>query len=156
NYRKQISPSVDELLPETDFRLLALCVRSPRKLDEQAALTLLRAGVYELRVLTLCIRIIVVHELPQEDQNAMLLLFSANEALLQYGEEHFRPGWPETSTLLYQLFLAYSEDPDMPNELQEFVRKSIDELLQKLPPEERLKGLSAEERLKGLSAEERL
>jgi len=55
---------------------------------------------------------------------------------------------------LYQLFKAYSEDPAMSEKLKEFVRQSIDELLQELPAEERLKGLPAKERLKGLSAEE--
>src|SRR5262249_46423243 len=28
NYRKQASPSMQDLLPETDFRLFAVCVRS--------------------------------------------------------------------------------------------------------------------------------
>ena len=51
----------------------------------------------------------------------------------------------------------------MSDKLKEFVRQTIDELLQSLPAEERLKGLPAEElrkhlpveeRLKGLSAEE--
>jgi predicted Zn-dependent peptidase len=57
---------------------------------------------------------------------------------------------------LYKLFQEYSEDPDMPDKLKEFVRETIDELLDSLPAEERLKGLAAEERLKGLAAEERL
>ena len=30
NYRKQISPSMQDLLPEQDFRLFAVCVRQPR------------------------------------------------------------------------------------------------------------------------------
>ena len=42
-----------------------------------------------------------------------------------------------------------NEDPDMPDKLQEFVRQSIDELLQSLPPEELRKRLSPEERLQG-------
>ncbi|HTU89148.1 MAG TPA: hypothetical protein VMF69_03530 [Gemmataceae bacterium] len=42
----------------------------------------------------------------------------------------------------------------MPDKLQEFVRQSIDRLLQSLPPEELRKRLSPEERLKGLPAEE--
>ena len=84
----------------------------------------------------------------------MLLLFSAREELLQYAQQHYVPHSQETSTLLYELFRAYSEDPDMPDKLKEFVRQSIDELLKSLPAEERLKGLPPEERLKGLSAEE--
>src|SRR5262249_33989245 len=141
NYRKQVSPSTDDLLPESDFRLFAVCVRSPQKLAEQVTLTPVRPGVYEVRVVTLWIRIIVVHELPQEEQNAMLL-FSARPEPRRYGAEHYRPHSAETSTLLYQLLMAYSEDPDMANKIEEFVRQSIDELLQKLPPEVLLKHLS--------------
>ena len=59
-----------------------------------------------------------------------------------------------STPLLYELFKAYSEDPNMPETLEEFVRQSIDKLLESLPVEERLKGLPAEERLKGLTAEE--
>jgi hypothetical protein len=154
NYRKQASPSLEALLPETDFRLFAVCVRNPHNLAQQAALTLIREGVYEVRAITLPIRVIVVHQLPQQEHNAMLHLFSARPELLRYGKEHYRPHSQETSSLLYKLFQAYSEEPDMPDKLKEFVRQTIDEILEKLPPEERLKGLSAEERLKGLSAEE--
>jgi hypothetical protein len=107
--------------------------------------------------------VIVVHQLPQEEQNAMLHLFSAREELLRYGQEHYRPHSQESSTLLYQLLRVYCEDNTMSEKLKEFVRQSIDELLRSLPPEERLKGLPAEElrtalpveeRLKGLSVEE--
>ena len=68
--------------------------------------------------------------------------------------EHYAPRSPETSTLLYELFRAYSEDPNMPDKLKEFVRQSIDELLKSLPPEKLSKRLSPKERLKGLSADE--
>jgi hypothetical protein len=105
-------------------------------------------------VLTLRIRVIVANQLPQVEHNAMLHLFSAREELLRYGREHYRPHSQETSTLLYQLFKTYSEEPTMPDKLKEFVRQTIDELLASLPAEERLKGLSPEERLQGLSAKE--
>jgi hypothetical protein len=154
NYRKQRSPSMQALLPESDFRLFAVCVRYPQQLAQQVPLVPIREGVYEERLGTLRIRVIVVHQLPQQEQNAMLHLFSAREELLRYGKEHYRPRSTETSTLLYQLFLAYQEDPAMANQLEEFVRQSIDELLKKLPPEKRLEGLSPEERLEGLSPEE--
>ena len=86
----------------------------------------------------------------------MLHLFSASPELLLYGEEHYRPRSNDTSTLLYQLLKAYSEDPTMSDTLREFYRQSIDQLLASLPPEELRKRLSAEERLKGLPPEERL
>jgi hypothetical protein len=154
NYRKQCSPSLDDLLPENDFRLFAVCARFPQNLAGQVALTPLGPGVYEVPVLALRVRVIVVKELPRAEHNAMLLLFSAREELLQYAREHYRPHSPETSTLLYELFKAYSEDLTMPDKLKEFVRQSIDELLKSLPPEELRKRLSPEERLKGLSADE--
>ena len=128
-------------------------------------MTPLGPGLYEVRVLALCVRVIVVKELPRAEHNAMLLLFSAREELLQYARAHYRPHSAETSTLLYELFKAYSEDRTMPDTLKEFVRQSIDELLTSLPPQElrkrlspdeRLEGLSADERLEGLSADERL
>jgi hypothetical protein len=155
NHRKQASPSLDDLLPEEDFRLFAVCVRHPHNLAQRVELTPLRAGVYEVRGLGLRIRVIVANQLPLQEHNAMLHLFSAREDLLQYGREHYRPHSQETSTLLYELFKAYSEEDDMPDKLKEFVRQSIDELLKSLPAKERLKGLSPEERLEGLSAEER-
>ena len=63
----------------------------------------------------------------------MLHLFSAREELLRYGREHYRPHSPETSTLLYDLFKEYSEEPDMPDKLKEYVRESLDRLRASLP-----------------------
>lgn len=157
NYRKQVSPSMQDLLPETEFRLYAVCVRHPRSLIKAGALQLVRAGVYDAIIAGLAtIRVIVVHELPREEHNAMLHLFSARAPLLRYATEHYAPRSSETSTLLYRLFRAYQEDPTMAPKLEEFVRQSIDELLKELPPQERMKGLTAEERLKGITAEKRL
>src|SRR5271166_3726142 len=52
NYRKQASPSKDDLLPETAFRLFAVSVRFPAGLAaEGVELTELREGVYEVRYL---------------------------------------------------------------------------------------------------------
>jgi hypothetical protein len=131
-----------------------VCARHPHNLAQQVALTQSRAGVYEVRGLALRIRVIVVRQLPLHEHNAMLHLFSAREELLRYGREHYRPHSPETSTLLYELFKAYSEEPDMPDKLKDFVRQSIDDLLASLPAEELRKRLSVEERLAGLTAEE--
>jgi len=154
NYRKQASPSLQELLPEDDFRLFAVCARYPHNLAQRVGLTPLREGVYEVQGLGLRIRVIVVNQLPLHEPNAMLHLFSAREELLRYGREHYRPHSPETSTLLYDLFMVYSEEPEMSDKLKEYVQQSIDKLLASLPPEELRKRLSVEERLEGLSAEE--
>jgi hypothetical protein len=156
NYRKQASPSRDDLLQEADFRLFAVCARFPNNLAQQVPLAPLRAGVDEVNGLGLRVRLIVVGQLPLQEHNAMLHLFSAREELLRYGREHYRPHSRETSTILYELFKEYSEETDMPDKLKEYVRESLDKLLASLPAEERLKGLPAEERLKGLPAEERV
>lgn len=149
NYRKQTSPSKDDLLPEGDFRLLAVCARYPNNLAQQVTLTPLRAGVYEVLGLGLRVRVIVVHHLPLQEHNAMLHLFSAREELLRYGKEHYQPHSPETSTLLHDLFKEYSEEPDMSDKLKEYVRES----LAKWPVKERLQGVSAEEIVQALSPE---
>src|SRR5262249_45819673 len=151
NYRKQASPSLDDLLPEADFRLFAVCARFPHNLAQLVEMIALRPGVYEVKALALGLRVVVLAQLPLAEHNAMLHLFSAREELLRYGREHYRPHSQETSTLLYELFEAYDEGADMSDKLQEFVRKSIDELLAKLSPEERLKGLPPEELRKRLS-----
>jgi len=156
NYRKQASPSLHALLPEDEFRLFAVCARYPQNLAQRVALTRVRDGVYEVQALSLPIRVVVVHQLPLREPNAMLHLFSAREELLRYGREHYRPYSQETSTLLYELFKAYSEESDMPDKLKEFVRESLDKLLASLPKEELRKRLSVEERLQGLSADELL
>jgi hypothetical protein len=156
NYRKQRSPALDDLLPTSDFRLFAVSARFPHNLSQEVGFNLVREGVYEVRELALCIRVVVLAQLAQQEHNAMLHLFSARAELLRYGQEHYRPHSRETSTLLYELFRTYSEDPNMPEQLQEFVQQTIDQLLESLPPEKRLQGLSAEELRKRLSTEERL
>jgi hypothetical protein len=159
NYRKRKSPSLENLLPPDIFRLFAVSARYPSKLSP------VKPGVYDVVGFGLTIRVIVVAELPEANNNAMLHLFSASEELIRYGQEHYRPHSTGTSTLLYQLLRAYSEDQSMSEKMKEFVRQSIDEFLKSLTPEERLKGLPAEElrralpveeRLKGLPAEDRL
>lgn len=154
NYRKQASPSLQDLLPEEEFRLFAVCARFPSRLAQQVTLTPVQAGVYDLQGLALRIRVVVVAQLPLQEHNAMLHLFSAREELLRYGKEHYRPHSRETSTLLRDLFVAYSEEPDMSEKLKEYVRQSIDDLLARLPAEKRLEGLPVEKRLEGLSAQE--
>jgi hypothetical protein len=166
NYRKQVSPSMRELLPESEFRLFAVCVRFPQGLAQQVELTPVQPGAYDLQVLTVRIRLVVIHQLPQVEHNAMLHLFSARASQVEYGVEHYELRSEETSTLLYQLFERYRlEVTPMADALEEFAQQTIDELLKKLPAkrllerltsEERLEGLPAEERLKGLSVDEML
>jgi hypothetical protein len=154
NYRKQVSPSMQELLPETDFRLFAVSVRFPQGLARQGVLTAVQPRVYDVRHFTGLIRVVVVHELPREEHNALLHLFSAQRDLLRYGATHYRPRSEETSTLLLQLFERYRlEARLMPDPLQQLAEETINELLPRLPVEWHLKGLSVDELLAGMSLE---
>lgn len=155
NARKQCSPSLKNLLPESAFRLYAVCVRFPHNLAQQVALARLRDGVYELPLVARRIRIIVVQELPQQEQNAMLLLFSAQEKQVHYGRQHYKPRTGEMTTLFYDLLKIYSEDPEMSEALKEYARTRLKELLKEVPPEDRLEGLSAEQVVQGLNSEQK-
>jgi hypothetical protein len=154
NYRKQSGPSLQELLPEHDYRLFAVCARFPQNLAQEATLTELRPGIFEVRGFGLAVRVIVVARLPQHENNAMLHLFSAREELLRYGQQHYHPHSSETSSFLLKLFSAYGEDMTSSEKLQKFARESIEELLNSLPPEELRKRLAPEERIKGMTVEE--
>jgi hypothetical protein len=106
-------------------------------------------------------------DLSLKQQFLDLVLVRQKAVELPHGATHYRPRSPETSTLLYQLFERYRrEGVLMPDALEQLYRETIDAIVQdratleailrKTAPEERLKGLPAEERLKGLPAEERL
>ncbi len=157
NYRKQVSPSMRELLPETDFRLFAVSARFPRDLARETVLTEVHAGVYEARHFTGRISLVVVNELPQAEINALLHLFSTQPNLIRYGSVHYRMNSEEMSTVLLQLFQRYHlEVTSMPDLLKEFAQEAKAELLREMPVEERLEGISAEKRLEGLSPDDLL
>jgi hypothetical protein len=123
NYRKQSSPSLDELRPENEYRLYAVCARYPQNLAQQMQMLPLQEGVYEVHGLGLRIRIIVLSQLPAVEHNAMLLLFSAKFELLRYGQAHYRPYSKDTSTLLLDLFKAYNEEADMSEKLKALFKR---------------------------------
>ena len=146
NYRKQVSPSTKDLLPESEFRLFAICARYPRELAAAVPLVSLQPGVYDCRWATDTVRVVVLHQLPQEEHNALLLLFSALPEQVSYAATHYRRRSPETSTLLDQLLQRYREEGvTMAMTMEEFRRYYLRDHLEELTPEERLKGLSREE-----------
>jgi len=156
NYRKQSSPSMNELLPAGDFRLYAVCARFPTGLANDVSLTKISEGVYEVRVFSLRLRIIVASRLPLEQHNAMMHLFSAREELLRYGREHYRQSSVETSTVLMRLLTSRDEEINMPSErMKQLVRETKEELLREMSLEERLRGASIDELLRALSSEAR-
>ncbi len=159
NLRKQVSPSMDEadLLPREDFRLFAVSARYPRNLAaDNVPMRPIKPGVYEVEALSRSIRLVVVNQLPEEEHNALLHLFSANGKLFAYGARHYRIRSEETSSLLFKLFQRYQEEIEtMPDALEEFTRETIDEILKNLPARKRLEGLSADDLLAALSPQQR-
>lgn len=157
NYRKQVSPNMKTLLPETEFRLFAVSARFPQQLHQQVELIRVAEGVYHILYGARQIRIVVVGQLPRLQHNALLHLFSANEGLVHYGLAQYRPRSEETSRFLLDLFRGYQQEGlPMPFTVEEFNRQlrerlardpqfiqevleklSVDDLLQKLSPEQR-------------------
>jgi hypothetical protein len=155
NYRKQVSPSFDDLLPEERFRLFAVCARFPEGLDERKPLTLVQEGVYEVEWGLTPIRIVVAGRLPEREPKALLHLFSASKPLLQYGREHCPVHSPETSTLVLELFADYRvEGLTVPVDREAFLKKAKKRIVQESTVEERLEGLTLEQILASLAPEQ--
>jgi hypothetical protein len=157
-YRKLVSPSPAELLPEERFRLYAVCARFPHNLSGQAPWQERQAGVYHCGWGTDTVRVVVAGELPRQEHNAPLHLFSASPDLVGFGRGAYRRRSENTSQVLGQLLerfqgeglvMAYTMD----DFLRDYVKKHFAQLtpeeqqeaLQALPPERRLAGLSPEQ-----------
>jgi len=157
NYRKQISPSWEKLLPIEDFRLYAVTTRWPEKLATETEFTSLKEGISETKWGSQRIRIIVLSQVPQAERNAIWQLFSAEAEKVQYGADHYLWRQENYNKLIYQLYRYYHvEGVAMPYTWEDFEREFDQELLERVPAEERIKGLPPEVRLKGLPPEVRL
>ncbi len=157
NYRKLVSPSLDDLIPEASIRLFGIAMRFPRKLAEQVKLERCSEGVYEVQWGTDPIRVLVLSEVPETERNAVWNLFSGDADRVQHAAFRYHGRRSEISTILNQLFENYqAEGVTMPYTVDDFMRDVTLEHLKLLPPEERLRGLPPEERLRGLPPEERL
>lgn len=166
NYRKLVSPTTDDLLPDNCFRLFAVSARFPRLLNQQHPLTQIREGVYEVGHFTGVLRLIVMGQLPQQPRNALLHLFSANEELVRFGGRVYRPRSERTSTFLYQLFDRYREEGmPMPFTVEEFVEETMEriardpervrQILARVPVERRLEGVPIDEVFRSLTPEQK-
>jgi hypothetical protein len=113
--------------------------------------------------------VLVAGELPREQHNAPLHLFSASPELIGFGSRSYRQRSADTSLLLRQLFKRFEAEGltksyTMADFRRDYVKERFSELppedqeevLKSLPPEKRLAGLPPEERLAGLPPEERL
>jgi hypothetical protein len=157
-YRKLVSPSRSELLPEEQFRLYAVCARGPQKLAQQVPWQERQAGVYDCLWGTDTVRIVVAGELPREAHNAPLHLFSASADLVGFGSIAYRRRSERTSLVLDQLFEQIrGEGWVMAYTMEDFERDWMKKHLPKLPPQELedvLQTLPLEARLTGLSEEQ--
>src|SRR3984893_6639290 len=102
-YRKLVSPSPSELLPEEQFGLYAVCARFPHNLSGRVPWQARQAGVYDCLWGTDTVRVLVAGELPREAHNAPLHLFSASPELVGFGHSAYRQRSENTSLLLRQL-----------------------------------------------------
>jgi len=126
-----------------------------RRCEALSYLIMFQETVYEVVWGTHRIRVLVLSEMPEGEQNAIWNLFSGVREKVVYGSEQYRRHLTEMSTLINRLFENYQlEGLVMPYTWEDFRRDIVREYLEQLPPEERVKGLSPEERVKGLSPEE--
>src|SRR5262249_14704228 len=157
-YRKLVSPSPSDLLPDDQFGLYAVAARFPHNLSQQVPWRKVQGGVYDCRWGTDTVRVVVAGELPREPYNAPLHLFSASPELVEFGRGAYQQRSKETSLLLRQLFERFrEEDFAMSYTMEDFKRDYVkehfpqlspeeqEEVLQSLPPERRLAGLSPEQ-----------
>ena len=158
NYRKQVSPSFEKLLPEGQFRLYAVCSRFPQTLAASADWQPLQEGVFEYRRGTDAIRVVVLRQLPDAEHNAVLHLLSALPEKVRYGASHYQQHSTQTSTVLDQLFQGYRrEGVDMPYTMEDFQREYRAARFKELTKEERLeliKQMSLDERIEDFSPKE--
>jgi hypothetical protein len=169
-YRKLVSPSPSELLPEDRFRLYAVCARFPDNLAGQVPWQQRQAGVYHGQWATDGVRIVVAGQLSREPHNAPLHLFSASLELVGFGQNSYRRRSENTSLLLGQLFERLrGEGFTMSFTMEDFKRELTKEHFKDLSPKEQREALRSlspqkrrelleswlpEERLAGLSPEQ--
>ncbi len=169
-YRKLVSVTPSDLLPEDQFGLYAVSARFPQNLSGQVPWQRIQAGVYDCRWGTDTIRVIVAGELSRAAHNAPLHLFSASPELVGFGSGNYHQRSQQTSRLVLELFERFrGEGFLMTFTMEDFNRQFVkehflqltpkerQEVLQKLSPEDRRKvvqPLPAEELLKLLSAQQ--
>ena len=155
-YRKLVSPSASRLLAEDQFRLYAVCARSPHNLSGQVPWQRRQAGVYDCRWGTDVVRVVVAGELPRETHNAPLHLFSASPGLVGFGGNAYQRRSRVTSELLRQLVERLrGEGFAMSFTMEDFRRQVVKDNFAMLTPEEQrelLEHLSPEQRREFLQA----
>ncbi|MEK7991245.1 MAG: hypothetical protein VSS52_009585, partial [Thiotrichaceae bacterium] len=158
NYRKQMTPALDELIPQEQFKLYGVTTRYPTKLFKTGIpCKEIQQGVFELIWGNRQIRIIVLSIIPKTQENALWQLFSGKAEGFAYGDVYYNWHSHREKAALNQLYELYQvEGVIMPYTMEDFDRDYTENHLHLLPAEIRLKGVSAADRLKDLPAEEKL
>jgi len=117
--------------------------RFPRDLASEMDFVPVATGCYDVKYLTGTIRVLVINDLPCEQQNAVMHLFSNEDALVRYAASTFRRYSEKTGGLLMKLLEFYnSEGILMPLTLEEVNQHVRERLLSTMTPAERLEGLT--------------
>ena len=154
NYKKILDK---ESIKDKDIQLYGVSTRFPVKLFSQIPAEELDEGVWEVKVLSRNIRILVLSRMPKEQRNAVLAFFSFDEEKVQFAVDNYAWQRPDVSTVINQLLEKYAlEGFGMPYTMEHFKKDYIKAHLNELAPEERLKGLQPEEVLSKFNSEERL
>ena len=153
NYRKAFAPRE----PTARFGLYAVTTRRPRALAHQVTLEPVKPGVYHLPVVGRMITLIVLREVESCPRNALWSLFSFEAARVALGAESYRWRQDDHLPILETIYQRYRETGiPMSYTFEDFRHDYERELLERLPPEERLRGLPPEELTRRLTPEERL
>ena len=146
NYRKYVSPDLDRLLPEEHFRLFAASMHFPRGLAGRVTLQPQGPGAYDVIWGTDMIRILVLREMPEAEQNLVWNLFSGDQNRIAKAFNRLQPRVQSWSSLLNELLDFYGlEGIAMPYTMEDFEREVEEKFLKKLPAEKLLANLSPDQ-----------
>ncbi len=163
NYRKILGTGRKE---GEAVNLYAVSTRYPARLFSEISAKEVNSGVWEVRVLSRTIRVLVLSRLPLAQRNAVLAFFTFDREKVRFALDHYQRRMDDGSTVINQLLEKYAlEGLNMPYTMEQFRKEYIKAHLEELDPEDRLKGLDPkevlskydpEERLKGIDPEDRL
>ena len=152
NYKKILD---QKNIKDKDIQLYAISTRFPGKLFSQIPAKELDQGVWEVKVLSRNIRILVLSRLTREKRNAVLAFFSFDEDKVQFALDNYTWQRKDVSTVINQLLEKYAlEGLGMPYTMEHFKKDYIKAHLHELDAEEVLSKFNSEERIKGLKPEE--
>ena len=155
NYRKQVGLSMNDLMPESQFKLYAVSTRFPAKLAQQVALQHISPGVYDVIWGTDTIRLIVLSQIPDGEHNAIWRLFSAKSKFVLQAFSQYKINQPEISTIVGDLLERYQQEKiDMSYTIQDYQKDYVRDHLNLLSPDDVLKRYSADDRLKDLTVDD--